>query len=368
MHNTTVAGIPHFYYHDRMLDYDFGPRHPLRPERLARTVALLRSVGGLEPIDPGLGDETDLLRVHDTDYIACVRKLSGGEDITASAQRESGFGSMDNPVFSGMHEAAMAYVAGTARAARAACEGAPLAFGMAGGLHHAHRARASGFCIYDDPAIAVHILLEAFDKVAYVDIDLHHGDGVQGIFSEEPRVLTCSIHESGRTLFPGTGFVEEVDADGTILNVPLAAGTTGDVWLWAFRQTIIPALGVFRPGALVLQMGTDAHFLDPLGHLRVTAQEWLGAVAHLANLGIPIVALGGGGYEPTCVPRMWAAAVLTLAGLDVPAAMPEEHQIGGAMPMFFDEQIPLPRNAGRTEAELTVDLVHDLVLRKLLRS
>jgi acetoin utilization protein AcuC len=280
------------------------------------------------------------------------------EDATFMCREEMwpwGFGTTDNPVFEGMFEASLAYLAGTVRAAEAVRDGAPLAFGIAGGLHHAQRSRASGFCVFNDPAVACAILREKFERVAYVDIDLHHGDGVQALFFDDPTVLTCSIHETGKRLYPGTGFVEERGAGDSSVNVPLEPFTTGDTWLWAFENGILPALRRFQPQAIVLQMGTDPHFLDPLGHLQVAAQEWLRAVEHIKALGLPIVAVGGGGYELSCVPRMWAAAVMTLSGIEfedrIPASIPSEW----GMQTFADRELPQPRNQGRSEAEATID-------------
>lgn len=348
--------IPRFYYHPRMTAYDFGPQHPLKPVRLERMVALLAAcVEGFEPLDPGLGSVKDILRVHSNEYVETVKALC--EDASFMCREEMwpwGFGTTDNPVFEGMYEASLAYVAGTVRAAEEVRDGAPLAFGIAGGLHHAQRSRASGFCVFNDPAIACHILRERFDRVAYVDIDLHHGDGVQAIFFDDPTVMTCSIHETGRRLYPGTGFVEERGAGDAAVNVPLEPFTTGDVWLWVFENGIMPHLKAFAPQAIVLQMGTDAHFLDPLGHLQVAAQEWQEAVKMIQSLGLPIVAVGGGGYELSCVPRMWAAAVMTLSGVRHDDAIPNSIPNEWGMTTFSDPSLPQPRNVGRTEAEQVV--------------
>lgn len=357
--------IQNFFYHPRMLSYNFGPRHPLQPIRLHRAVSLLEEVAGLQPIDPGPGREQDALRVHSMEYVEAVRTISAGGPTPASSIPSYGFGAGDNPPFQGMYEASLAYVAGSAAAAQAVADGAQLAFGLAGGLHHAHRARASGFCIFDDPAIAIDILRETFPRVAYVDIDLHHGDGVQGIFLDDPDVLTCSIHESGRSLFPGTGFVEENGKFYTSLNVPLEAHTTGENWIWAFQETVIPALKQFRPGAIVLQMGTDPHYSDPLGHLDVAAQDWLEAVREIKALGIPIVAVGGGGYSPASVPRMWAAAVMILSNVEFEDRIPEAHDQDGKMRTFFDPNSQIPRGRGREEAERVVRRVRELVLDPL---
>jgi len=345
-----------FFYHPRMLSYDFGPRHPLKPERLRRAVELLKAYG-VQPTDPGPGTSQDALRVHDPEYVEVVRRLSDREPLDTPVMREHGFGSVDNPVFSGMYEASLAYTSGSARAAEAVRDGEPLAFGLAGGLHHAHRDRASGFCIFNDAAVAIDILKERFRRVAYVDIDVHHGDGVQWLFYDDPDVLTCSIHESPRSLFPGTGDVHETGAALSALNVPLEAGTTGDTWLWAFKEAVIPTMESFRPEAVVLQMGTDPHYLDPLAHLRVAAQEWLEAVKLVKDLGLPMVAVGGGGYEITCVPRMWCAAVLGLMGIPFEDRVASTHAEEWRMPTFFDHQLPQPRGLGRDEAEQVVSIV-----------
>jgi len=353
-----------------MLDYDFGPGHPLKPERLRRAIALLQAVEPLDVTDPGMDARNDVLRVHDPHYVDVVHALSSGDRLPDTLVRQHGFGSLDNPAFIGMYEASLAYSAGTARAAyevreRAAYEvreGAPLAFGLAGGLHHAHRSKASGFCIFDDPAIAIAVLRERFDRVAYVDIDVHHGDGVQWMFYDDPHVLTCSIHESGRSLFPSTGWVEETGEAFTSLNVPLERDTTGDVWLWAFREGILAALEAFRPEAIVLQMGTDAHVLDPLGHLRVGVEDWWCAVRLIRDFGVPIVAVGGGGYNLTTVPRMWVGAILTLLGRPIPTTIPDEIPAEWGLPSFFDREAA-GEGLRREEAEATIQELRPILAR-----
>lgn len=364
--------LSNFYYHPRMLAYDFGPQHPLRPERLRRAIQLLESFG-VSPLDPGVGSREDALRVHSAEFVAAVERLSK----EPRSDFEHGFGAGDNPAFAGMYEASLAYTAGTVQAAKDVRDGAPVAFNISGGLHHAVRGKASGFCIFDDPAIALHVLLEKYSRVAYVDIDLHHGDGVQWIWYDDPRVLTCSIHQDGRTLFPGSGGVEETGEAFTSINVPMWPGTTGDTWLWSFSTVIMEALKLFRPEAIVLQMGTDAHPTDPLGHLQVTSQEWCQAVRMVRSLGLPIVAVGGGGYDKRNVPRMWAAACLLLGGWElpdvpgvvlapgeregdfegapeIPADLPAELQEELQFQTFFDPALPLPRGQGREEAEQVV--------------
>ncbi|GMV87293.1 MAG: acetoin utilization protein AcuC [Chthonomonas sp.] len=347
--------LPRFYYHPRMLGYDFGPRHPLKPERLRRTIELLEALGQTEFLDPGLDARDNVLRVHDLEYVEAVALIGSGMAPSQGFESKFGFGSLDNPSFPGVYEASLAYSAGTAAAARDVLGGAPLAFNISGGLHHAHRNKASGFCVFDDPAIALHILRERFDRVAYVDIDLHHGDGVQWMFYDDPNVLTCSIHQEGSRFFPGTGWVEESGPVFTSVNAPLQSGTTGDVWLEAFELIVMDALRRFQPQAIVLQMGTDAHEYDPLGGLRLTAQEWLEAVQRVRDFGAPIVAVGGGGYCLTTVPRMWVAACLTLSGLEAPQNVPEPLGTRWGMPRFFDEDLPEPRGSGAAYARRAID-------------
>ncbi|MFN8138550.1 MAG: acetoin utilization protein AcuC [Fimbriimonadales bacterium] len=349
--------VPNFFYRDEMTRYNFGPQHPLKPIRLERTVALLQAEEAISSIAPDAATDDDLLLVHSPDYVEAVKLASelptirrvGGdlsEEQIGSLYRH-GLGTGDNPIFENMHEHSLWYVGGAVACASAVLDGDPLAFNISGGLHHAQRDHASGFCVYNDPAIMVAILQRKFERVAYVDIDLHHGDGVQAIFYDDPSVMSVSIHESGRTLYPGTGFVHEV---GTPLphcvNIPLEAGTTGDVWLDAFRRGAIPRLRQFCPEAIVLQMGCDAHFSDPLGHLMVTVQEWLEAVVEIRDFGVPVAVCGGGGYDLRNVPRMWTAACMTLARHDYRDAIPTSmhHQLGVAT--YSDSDLPAPRNRG----------------------
>lgn len=353
---------PPYYYHPRMLAYDFGPQHPFRPERLARCTELL-SRFGVEPVDPGVASLDDALRVHSAEYLNLVRRLDErirGSELEVSREEydaltSAGFLSGDNPPFPGMWEASLCFTAGTVRAAFDVAGGAPRALTLGAGLHHAQREKASGFCILNDPAIACSILLERFERVVYIDIDLHHGDGVQWIWYDDPRVLTISIHESGRTLYPGTGFTHETGANFSSLNIPLAAGTTGEVWLDAFRRIVPRAVEQFDPGAVVLQIGSDPHFSDPLGHLNVSAQEWLDAVRIVDGFGLPLVACGGGGYNMNSAVRMWSAAILVLSGIEFGDSVPEDLAQAWDMPTFFDSMLPGPSGSGQAEAAQVVE-------------
>ncbi|MBX3120263.1 MAG: hypothetical protein KF784_14455 [Fimbriimonadaceae bacterium] len=360
--------LENFYYHPRMLGYDFGGQHPLQPERLRRTLLLLETLGVTPVLDPGLATRQDALRVHSESYLDIVSKLSSGERLPSEVVSAAGFGTADNPIFEDMYTASLAYLGGTVRAAENVRDGSVLAFNIAGGLHHAQRDHASGFCILNDPAIAVSILLEKYSRVVYIDIDVHHGDGVQVLFWDDPRVLTCSIHQDPRTLYPGTGAVDEVGPTWTSVNVPLMPRTTGDVWLWAFVQGILPAVEAFNPEAVVLQMGTDAHFLDPLAHIQATAQDWVSAVRRVKALGLPTVAVGGGGYNLGTVPRMWAAACLTLGGIEFEDRIPEQLAEEWGMPTFFDSIAPGPAGQGLAHAEQVVGWISERQLPELRKA
>jgi acetoin utilization protein AcuC len=320
-----VAGSATLVWDERLTEYDFGPGHPLAPVRVELTMALAREFGVLELpsvslLAPVSARQEELEFVHDPGYIEAVRQA--GHDGKANAV--FGLGTPDNPVFGGMHEASALVAGATLTAARAVWEGqATHAANIAGGLHHAMRRSASGFCIYNDPAIAIGWLLRAgAERVAYVDVDVHHGDGVQAAFYDDPRVLTISLHEHPATLFPGTGLASEIGAGegrGYAVNVPLPAGTGDAGWLRAFDAVVPPLLRAFRPQVLVSQHGCDSHRLDPLAHLQLSvdaqrrAQLMIHELAHETADGKWLLT-GGGGYELVqVVPRSWTH-LLAVAG------------------------------------------------------
>jgi acetoin utilization protein AcuC len=318
-----TCGVP---WDEALVAYDFGPTHPLAPVRVELTMALAREMGVLDLPDVEMLDvvpatEAELRLVHSIDYIDAVRQA--GDTLTSAI--EFGLGTMDDPVFPGMHDAAALVAGGTLAATRAVFSGTHLhGVNVAGGLHHAMRSAASGFCVYNDPAIAIAWLLEqGVEKVAYVDIDAHHGDGVQAVFWDDPRVLTVSIHESGRSLFPGSGFPEEIGgagAEGTAVNVALPAGTGDDGWLRALHSVALPVVRAFAPDYLVSQHGCDSHALDPLTNLLVSVDGQRAAHAVLHRLAHEVcdgrwIATGGGGYELVrVVPRTWTHLLAEAAG------------------------------------------------------
>jgi acetoin utilization protein AcuC len=317
-----------------LLGYDMGD-HPLNPVRVELTVALARELGVLDRptvrmITPRPAGDDALRRVHRAEYLDAVR-LAPGDPFFSGW----GLNTTDNPVFDGMHEASARICGATIAAAEAVWHGETTrAVNVAGGLHHAMPARASGFCVYNDPAVAIARLLDlGAQRIAYVDIDVHHGDGVQEIFWNDPRVLTISLHESPLALFPGTGFPTETGgrgAEGGAVNVALPPGTGDAGWLRAFHAVVPSIVRAFAPELLFTQCGADAHRLDPLADLRLSVDGQRAAYIALRKLADDVcegrwVATGGGGYALVeVVPRAWThlLAVATGDPLDPAAATP----------------------------------------------
>lgn len=322
-----------------VLGYRFRPDHPFNPRRVELAVSLMEALGlmegeGVSVVAPRVATDEELLRVHAPEYVAAVKRL-GAEGADTRDAWHWGLGTDDTPVFPGMHGATAAVVGGTIRAAEVVMSGeVTRAFNVAGGLHHAHRAKASGFCVYDDLAAAIAwIRREHGGRVMYIDYDAHHGDGVQGIFYEDPDVLTLSIHESGRYLFPGTGFVDELgegNGYGYSLNLPLDPSTEDDSWIDLYSRLLPEVAEAFRPDVIVLQNGCDGHTLDPLTHLRATTrlyEETVRITCEVADrvCGGRIVATGGGGYAIwTVVPRAWSLVWAGLSGQKAPDRIPRE--------------------------------------------
>lgn len=328
-----MSGTLHVAWDDRLADYDFGPGHPLAPIRVELTVALARALGvldapGVTVIRPEPATDAELELVHDPGYIAVVKRASAADAYPGPLLHRFGLGTADDPIFPGMHDASALVAGATLAAARAVWTGtAGHGASIGGGLHHAMRDHASGFCVYNDPAIAISWLLgQGAERIAYVDIDVHHGDGVQAAFYNDPRVLTISLHESPATLFPGTGRPAETggpDAPASAVNVALRAGTGDTGWLRAFHAVVPPLLREFQPQILVSQHGCDTHWMDPLANLELTVDGQRAAHAALHALAHEVaggrwVLTGGGGYELVqVVPRTWAHLLAEAAGQPV---------------------------------------------------
>ncbi|MFJ3770030.1 acetoin utilization protein AcuC [Streptomyces sp. NPDC090082] len=332
-----MSGRALLMWDEAVTQYDFGSEHPMDPVRLALTMSLVRAYGldrAVDVVAAKPAGASTLRLVHREDYVAAVRAASADP---RHADQAYGLGTVDDPAFSGMHEVSALIAGQSVGAAEAVWRGeAAHAVNFAGGLHHAMPGAASGFCIYNDASLAIARLLElGAERVAYVDVDVHHGDGVQAAFWEDPRVLTVSLHEHPRTLFPQTGWPEETGApgpgEGGAVNVALPAGTGDAGWLRAFHAVVPELLAEFRPQVLVTQHGADTHFEDPLAHLAVSldaqraVQEACHELAHEHAEG-RWVALGGGGYAVVdVVPRSWThlVGIAAHAPVDPESVIPE---------------------------------------------
>ena len=378
---------PLLVYGPRSLAYDFGPNHPLSPRRFGPGIELLRVVGAEPGLAPEPAADAELEWLHAADYIATVRRFSrdpGGKPV-------AGIGPGDDPAFPGMHDAAASVAGGSIRAMEAILRGdVEHAYHPGGGLHHAMRARASGFCIYNDVALAIARARRDGLRVLYVDLDVHHGDGVQALHYDDPGVLTISFHESGRSLFPGSGFVDELgegSAAGTSINVPLEHLCGPEPWLAAVR-TIVPQLAAaFGPDIVVSQHGADGHVWDPLAHLSLTTTA-IGEAARLVDrvahryAGGRWLATGGGGYAVyRVVPRAWALTWLAGAHREAPARLPSEWRARWAGDAARWDETPLPAGfddlpslaserslspAAAVRAKETVSLVRTVLVPALL--
>jgi acetoin utilization protein AcuC len=318
-----------------LADYDLGEAHPLDPVRLTLSVELMRDYGIL-PGDAVMACEpvtdSDLALVHDLAYIETVREAS---DWASAFRPRMGLGTADNPIFPGMHDVS-ALVCGSSAAALAAVLDGRLerSFAIAGGLHHAHRDRAAGFCVYNDPAVAIALARRERPglRVLYVDIDAHHGDGVQETFYDSPEVMTISLHENGAFLFPGTGFPHETGTGagtGFSANVPLPPWATDACYALAFSEVVEPLARAFAPDVIVAQLGVDAHHDDPLTQLGMTLPGYRSLVRRLVSLagdtcGGKLCALGGGGYAVrSTVPCAWAWVMAELRGVHLDEDLPD---------------------------------------------
>jgi len=322
-------------YTDRYQDFDYGVSHPLKNLRLKLTFELISSLSllsgqGITLVEPEPATEEELLAIHREDYLEALKAADGGH-LPNGAYRY-GLGSGDNPVFPGVYTFSALVAGASLQAARLIDQGkVDRAFNIAGGLHHAFPARAAGFCYLNDPALAIAHLVKEGKRIAYVDLDAHHGDGVQAIFYHTNQVLTISLHESGDYLFPGTGFVEEIGeghGKGFSVNVPLFPGSDDEILLWAFQEVVPPLLKAFRPDVLVAQLGIDGHRTDPLTHLHYTLNGFAEAIRRLKALAPRMIALGGGGYDLFNVPRAWALAwgILNNQEGKLPEELPRDFQ------------------------------------------
>ena len=336
--------------------YKLSDTHPLTPDRVLLTLDLIEAYGldrlpNVHRIDCRAATPDAIGLVHTAEFVDATERAGHGEDGPWSRY---GYGPGDNPIFPNMHEAG-ALVSGATLAAAAEVHGDRVqhAFNPSGGLHHAMPNRAAGFCVYNDVAIAIAWLLaQGVERIAYVDVDVHHGDGVQEIFYSDPRVLTASIHEFDVGFFPGTGDRDETgigEARGTAVNVPLPGGIGDERWLEGLRSEILPRVRGFAPQVLVTQLGADTHVTDPLATLQLTTHAYREAARDLHELAHEVcdgrwLATGGGGYSLTAVPRAWTIYFAEMCGTEIPDELPwgfvriAEERLGRTVPTRLDDR------------------------------
>lgn len=316
---------PLLFASEEMYRYSLGPQHPMGPDRVAAAMSLAKHFGVLEEFDiecPAPVNTSHLELVHNPDYIAATR--------AEVPSKRFGLGTDDNPISHGLSTVAARIAGGTLAAARAVWEGrAQRAVNLSGGLHHAFSDSMSGFCMYNDAAIAIRWLLaNGAQRVVYLDLDAHHGDGVEKIFWDDPNVLTISVHESGLYLFPGTGYAHEIGghgAEGTAVNVALPRGVNDEEWLQVIHAVVPPLLKKFRPDFIISQHGADPHRSDPLADLELTIDAMARAYRSVAVwaqqfAGGRWVALGGGGYQVDAVARAWTQVLAAVADVELAAS------------------------------------------------
>jgi acetoin utilization protein AcuC len=371
-----------FIYTNAYLDYDYGPTHPLRIIRLKLTYDLIKAyelldLPSVQFIPTIKAEEKDLAAFHSEEYLEILKQANEGH-LTGSAYY-FGLGPGDNPIFPGLYNFSLLLAGATLQAVDfVADEKGEIAFNMAGGLHHAMRSRASGFCYINDPVIGIMRLLSRGKRVAYIDIDAHHGDGVQKAFYETNQVLTISLHESGSTLFPGTGFEYEIgkgEGEGYSVNLPFPHNTNDGAYIWAFEEVVPELIHAFQPDVVVTQLGVDTFYDDPLTNLHLSILGYEKVLKRIKDLAPRWVALGGGGYNISNVARAWTLAWAVMNGIELKEDLPEaflkeaekmgveERELRGSLRTPLHSQ----NEENRVEMERVVHYIKETVFPKVKR-
>jgi acetoin utilization protein AcuC len=361
-------------YSEKFQQYDFGPSHPLKPTRLKLTFELMRSLGLLTASnvaveEPRMASREELRLFHSEEYLQLVEQMSR----TGSGLLDMG----DTPAFKGCFDAsALAVGASLTAVDLVMSRKSNHAMNIAGGLHHAHPDRASGFCVFNDPAVAIAYLKEKYhvQRILYLDVDAHHGDGVMYGFYDDPALLDIDFHEDGRHLFPGTGFISEIGegkGSGFKINIPLPPFMADDGYLKLFGEIVPKAVRKFRPEILLMQCGADSHANDLLAHLRLTSKTYREATRIVDDLSHEVadsrlILFGGGGYNPANVARTWTLVAGTSAGYLLPNEIPEgwrklfEALIGESAPTTLDSQYPYHDLSDEFTSEAVNSILNDL--------
>jgi acetoin utilization protein AcuC len=369
-----------FIYTDAYHNYDYGPTHPLRIIRLKLTYDLINAYGLLDLpsvqfIPTIKAEEKELAAFHSEEYLSLLRQVNEG--FALGDAYAYGLGPGDNPIFPGLYHLSLLVSGATLQAINFVADGnGEIAFNIAGGLHHAMRSRASGFCYVNDSVIGIKRLLSRGKRVVYIDIDAHHGDGVQKAFYDTDQVLTVSLHETGYTLFPGTGFESEIGegkGEGYSVNLPFPPETEDDVYVWAFEEVVPELIHAFEPDVVVSQLGVDTFYDDPLTDLHLSIFGYEKVLKRIKDLAPKWVALGGGGYNIFNVARAWTLAWAVMNGIELEEGLPESF-LREAVKMGIEERglrgrpetIRHSQNKeNRAEMERVVHYIKETVLPKV---
>ncbi|MFZ6017125.1 MAG: acetoin utilization protein AcuC [Nitrospirota bacterium] len=320
-----------FVYTDEFFKFDYGPTHPFKIFRLKLTYELIKAYGLLSLpntryIEARMAEDEELLLFHDREYIEILKAANVGIEVPGAYYY--GLGPGDNPIFRGLFDWSK-FVTGASLQAGSLVESGEvdIAFNISGGLHHAMASRASGFCYINDIVIAIMSLLKKGRRVAYIDIDAHHGDGVQEAFYNTDKVLTISIHETGRALFPGTGFENETgrgEGEGYSINIPMPPSSDDELFVYVFDEIVHPLIKRFKPDIVVAQLGVDHFYSDPLTHLNYTNNGFCEVIKKIKEISPRWVALGGGGYDIASVAKAWTLAWAIMNEVEIPDEIPED--------------------------------------------
>ncbi len=371
-----------FLYTEEFHRFDYGPSHPLKISRLDLAYELIRAYGLLDLpntrfVEAERASEADILLFHGKEYVDALKEANTGKALLYGPF--FGIGPGDNPAFKGLLDWSLLVAGASLQAASLVDSGeADIAFNIAGGLHHALPSRASGFCYINDAVVAIMSLLEKGRRVVYIDIDAHHGDGVQEAFYRTDRVLTISIHETGAMLFPGTGFENEMGegrGEGYSVNVPMPPYADDELFLYAFRETVPALIERFKPDIVFTQLGVDSFRSDPLAHLNYTVNGFCEAVKEIKELAPKWVALGGGGYDIPNVATAWTLAWAIMNEVELPDRIPPDFLARHADAGFPDGRL---RSEGyaiegerkermREEVERVIAFIKEKVIAKMNR-
>lgn len=369
-----------FIYTDEFFKFDYGPTHPFKIFRLKLTYELIKAYGLLsipntQYIEARMAEDEELLLFHDREYIEILKAVNVGIEVPGAYYY--GLGPGDNPIFKGLFDWSKLVTGASLQAASLVANGeVDIAFNISGGLHHAMALRASGFCYINDIVIAIMSLLKRGRRVAYIDIDAHHGDGVQEAFYNTDKVLTISIHETGMALFPGTGFEDEAgrgEGEGYSINIPMPPSSDDELFVYVFDEIVHPLIKKFRPDIVVTQLGVDHFYSDPLTHLNYTNNGFCEVIKKIKEISPRWVALGGGGYDIASVAKAWTLAWAIMNGVEIPDEIPEDFlekysQEGFSSRRIRDEiylEKGIRKEQMKDEVKRIIEFIKEKVFRKI---